>query len=113
MTLPELHSCLDRLGIKLSARLVVDAPAGVLTSEVKTALAFHKLTLLAALPDRLGDNPRDPPPWPPRPAELANWPIEKREAWGRLANDLNDQNIEFPECERRAFNQLTSALPHP
>ena len=27
-------------------------------------------------------------PWPPRPAELASWPLAWRERWGWLANDL-------------------------
>jgi hypothetical protein len=48
---------LDLLGVKLSlrlvvdapARLVVDAPAGVLTPEVKAALLAHKPALLARL----------------------------------------------------------------
>jgi hypothetical protein len=53
---------LDRLGVKLSLRLVVDAPAGVLTEELKAALAAHKprlLALLAGVDDRTG--PAGPP----------------------------------------------------
>jgi hypothetical protein len=49
MTLPELQSRLNRLGVKLSLRLVIDAPAGVITPEVKTALANYKPCLLALL----------------------------------------------------------------
>ncbi len=49
MTLPELQSCLDRLGVSLSLRLVVDAPVGVMTPEVKSALLAHKPALLALL----------------------------------------------------------------
>jgi hypothetical protein len=49
MTLPELQSCLDSLGAKLSLRLVVDAPAGVITAELRDALATHKGDLLRRL----------------------------------------------------------------
>jgi hypothetical protein len=81
---------LDRLGVKLSLRLVVDAPAGVMTEEVMAALAAHKLRLLAML------GGESPAPWPPRPAELASWPIAWREKWGRLANALQDQGVPWP-----------------
>jgi hypothetical protein len=49
MNLSDLESCLDRLGIKLSLRLIVDAPCGAMTSELKRALAIHKPDLLARL----------------------------------------------------------------
>jgi hypothetical protein len=49
MTLPELQSCLDRLGVKLSLKLVVDAPARVISPEIKAALATHKPRLLVLL----------------------------------------------------------------
>jgi hypothetical protein len=45
-------------------------------------------------------------PWPPRPSELACWPIERREQWGRLANQLEDEGVPFPESERTAFRQV-------
>ena len=77
MTLPELQACMDRLGIKLSLRLVIDAPAGVMTEEVMAALADHKPRLLAML------GGESPAPWPPRSAELASWQIAWREKWGR------------------------------
>jgi TubC N-terminal docking domain len=37
------------LGVKLSLRLVIEAPIGALTSEIKNALAKHKSDLLARL----------------------------------------------------------------
>src|SRR5262245_42412601 len=100
MTLPELQACLVRLGIKLSLRLRVDAPAGVLTEELKAALAAHKpalLSLLAGVDDRPG--PAGPPAvqptrpagsdgWGPPPADrwwrraVELWPVEWRERWG-------------------------------
>jgi hypothetical protein len=52
MTLFDLQSCLDRLGVKLSARgdrLHFQAPAGALTPEIKAALVLHKPALLARL----------------------------------------------------------------
>ena len=42
MTLPELVEALEARDIKLSLRLVVDTPRGVLTDAIKTALAAHK-----------------------------------------------------------------------
>lgn len=49
MTLPELTEALDALGVRLSVRLVVDAPRGVLTPEIRDALAVHKPLLLLRL----------------------------------------------------------------
>jgi hypothetical protein len=49
MTLDDLTATLDTLGVRLSARLVVDAPYGVLTPEIKSALSAHKPALLARL----------------------------------------------------------------
>jgi len=69
MTLHELNACLDRLEVKLSLRLVVDAPAGTLTSEVRDALATHKPTLLA----RLGRE--------------AQWEKLSKERWGPAIGD--------------------------
>ncbi len=104
MTLTELHARLDRLGITLSARgdrLHFEAPKGSMTPEIKAALATHKPALLALL-----SGVEQPAPWPPRPAELADWPVERREEWGRLANQLEDEGTPFPESERRAFDQV-------
>lgn len=46
MTAAELLAMLDSRGIRLSARLVVDAPGGTLTPELREALAVHKPLLL-------------------------------------------------------------------
>src|SRR4051812_3295018 len=46
MTLPELIADLDARGVRLSARLVADAPAGVLTPELRAALALYRPLLL-------------------------------------------------------------------
>jgi hypothetical protein len=60
--------------------------------------------------DSLGESSKSstadqpPAPWPPRPAELANWPRPWRERWGLLANRFEEvEGISFPESERRAF----------
>jgi hypothetical protein len=74
MTLPELQSCLDHLGVNLSVRLVVDAPAGAMTPEVKEALATHKPTLLALLALGL-------------PAVHPDWDRLSRERWGPAVGD--------------------------
>jgi len=69
MTLPELMDALEARGVKLSLRLVVDAPRGVMTDQIKAALAAHKPTLLA----RLG---RD-----------AQWEHLASQRWGPALND--------------------------
>jgi hypothetical protein len=110
MTLPELHALLDRLGIVLSVRgdrLRWAAPPGAMTPEVVAALATHKpalLRLLAGEPSA---------PWPLRPAELAEWPVEWRARWGLLANALQDQAIPWPEHERQAFDQIKVEMGRP
>src|SRR5262249_50730441 len=43
---PDLITALDASGIRLAARLVVDAPAGAMTPELREALAEHKALLL-------------------------------------------------------------------
>ncbi len=69
MTLPDLMNALEAKGVKLSLRLVVDAPRGVMTDQIKTALVAHKPALLA----RLG---RD-----------AQWEHLATQRWGPAASD--------------------------
>jgi hypothetical protein len=47
--------------------------------------------------------------WPPRPEELAKWSLAWRERWGRLANELEDSGVPWPECERQAFDRMKEA----
>jgi hypothetical protein len=79
-----------------------------MTPEIKTALADHKTALLALLAGG-GSQAASPPPWPPRPPELADWPTRWREQWGRLANQLEEEGVPFPESERTAFSQVKAA----
>jgi hypothetical protein len=51
-----------------------------------------------------------PEPWPPRPAELAEWPLEWRQRWGLRANELESQGVPWPEHERQAFNQVEAEM---
>lgn len=46
MTLADLAATLEANGVRLGARLVVDAPAGVLTDELRAALTAHRSLLL-------------------------------------------------------------------
>jgi hypothetical protein len=50
------------------------------------------------------------PLWPPRPPELAGWPIAWRERWGRLANSLQDQGVLWPDYERLAFERTKAEV---
>jgi hypothetical protein len=38
--------------------------------------------------------------------QLAGWPIEWRERWGRLANALEDEGGSFPKSEFEAFTRI-------
>jgi tubulysin polyketide synthase-like protein len=69
MTLSELVETLDVRGVKLTLRLVVDAPRGALTDQIKSALAAHKPSLLA----RLGKE--------------AEWEHLSAQRWGPALND--------------------------
>jgi hypothetical protein len=97
MTLPELLACVWQRDIRLATRdskLISDAQTGALTDEIKAALAEHKPDLLALISPGgtpLTQAPAAAMPWPPRPAELADWPIDWRERWGGLANHMEDQ----------------------
>ena len=46
MTLSELTAILEEQHIHLSARLVIDAPLGVMTPKLRSALTVHKSLLL-------------------------------------------------------------------
>jgi hypothetical protein len=48
--------------------------------------------------------------WPPRPPELSGWPVERRERWGRLANDLEAQGTPFPDSEVEAFRRVKADM---
>jgi hypothetical protein len=64
----------------------------------------------APVPEAAAPGPR---PWPPRPAELAEWPVEWRAKWGVRANELQDQGIPWPEHERRAFLEVQAEMTGP
>jgi hypothetical protein len=42
--------------------------------------------------------------------ELAWWPIPWRKRWGELANELEDQGLEFPESEHEAFRRIKAQM---
>jgi hypothetical protein len=44
--------------------------------------------------------------WPPRPPELAAWPDELRERWGRRAAELEATGLCWRLAERRSFEEL-------
>jgi hypothetical protein len=50
------------------------------------------------------------PPWPPRPAELIEWPVEWRARWGQLANEQEDQGVPFPDSVRRAYHLVEAEM---
>jgi hypothetical protein len=42
--------------------------------------------------------------------QLAGWPVEWRERWGRLANALEDEGGSFPRSEFEAFNRIKAEM---
>ena len=107
MTLIHLRTLLDHLGVELTARgdkLHYKAAAGVLTPEVKAALAAHKAALLATLAGT--DGPGPPPADRGWRRAVATWPVEWRERWGRRANELQDHGEPWDASEWIAFNEL-------
>jgi hypothetical protein len=69
MSLPELALILAERGIGLTLRLVVDAPRGALTPDVRDALEEHKPMLLMGL------------------ARQAQWDALKDQRWGPAVED--------------------------
>jgi hypothetical protein len=69
VTLPELEHRLAEGGVRLSLRLVVDAPPGVVTPEVRGALVAYRPLLLSRL------------------AREALWAELSRWRWGPAAHD--------------------------
>jgi hypothetical protein len=51
-------------------------------------------------------------PWPPRPAELAGWPVEWRQCWGERANELEASGLPWQAAERQAFDETRAAKEH-
>jgi hypothetical protein len=109
MDAADLLALLQSRGITLAVdhgNITVDHK-GELTDTDRDGIRAHKPALLRLLSES-GPAPPEapaPPPWPRRPAELAEWPVEWRRRWGRLANELQDQGIRWPECEQVAFEQ--------
>jgi hypothetical protein len=85
MTAAGLVDLMSHLGVRLSAaegRLRVDAPAGVLTEELRAALVEHKPAILAIL----AGPPAEPDPEAPA-SEFGRWLsalVAYHEATGRL-----------------------------
>src|SRR5262245_18373399 len=102
MTLPEVIAALDDRGVKLSLRLVVDAPRGAKTDELLRALTEHKPSLLA----RLG--------------RAAEWAYLSTLRWGPALSDQPDAAEDRPDpyaiAERRSVQNESNppeAGPHP
>jgi hypothetical protein len=108
MTATALLEEAHRRGIVLTPRgdrLGIGGKAGAVTPELKAALKQFKPEVLGRL--AAGNPPAAAPePWPPRPAELADWPVPMRERWGRRSAELQDQGLSWRDAERRAFAEV-------
>jgi hypothetical protein len=127
VTLPDLISALDSLGVRLSARLVVDAPKGALYPELRDALADHKALLLQRVVRELvwaelstlrwGPAARDPTP------EIINdWPAQEssRATSDAAADDLYsgaereairaEAGVPSPDDERQVYAEVLAEI---
>src|SRR5262249_13779257 len=98
MTAVDLLADARAAGIELSAvgdGLRFRVPAGKMTDELRDLLTRHKEGLLSALCG-----------WPPRPKELAAWPIDLRQRWGERAAELQYSGLPWREAEKQAYAEL-------
>jgi hypothetical protein len=118
MTISQLLERCELCGITLSVRdgkLIATAPTGVVTPEAKAAIQAHKPALLAMLADDQANLPSQPAGdgepltkltktvWPPRPSELACWPIAWRQRWADRAEAHQAAGLGWQEAERLAY----------
>jgi hypothetical protein len=87
MTYPELLDAINVHNIKLELKLVIDAPSGVITDELRCALTEHKPHLLAKLGRDAQWGALSQQRWGP----ALNPPTRDKES--QCLNDLND-----PRC---------------
>jgi hypothetical protein len=115
MTPRDLLVSLVGRGAKLTARdgrIVIDDPTGVVTeADIAdlTRLKPEVLALLAPNPAALADPAPTHglvTPWPPRDPRLASWGIPWRQRWGRRADALRDEGLDWRSAERQAFDEV-------
>lgn len=80
--------------------------------EAKRRTQSIQKMLLLRDPEQVGETAvasrSEPSGPPPCRAALANWPVEWREQWGRLANELEDAGLPWKDAEARAFVEVWS-----
>jgi hypothetical protein len=80
-----------------------DVPEATISGEYVTPRERCERSPLEPAPD---DRP------PPDPAAwrrvLPTWPVERREAWGRRANEQAESGVRWPDDERIAFEEMTA-----
>jgi hypothetical protein len=90
-----------------------DIPPAVTDKTDKTPSQAGFVSFVSASQGNIGDF-FSRAPWPPRPRELAGWPVRWRQRWGELANRFEEvDGIPFPESERRAFDQVKAQMEVP
>lgn len=108
------------------------SPKSILTDDLLEEIREHKSHLVSMLaeieevqPDphpESAPQAKNPPaepspepsiePWQPRQlpwrAEIGSWTIPDRQKWGRRANELAEDGIEWPDDERLAYEEITN-----
>ncbi|WP_406699149.1 hypothetical protein V5E97_09745 [Singulisphaera sp. Ch08] len=123
-----------RRGVNLAeseGRLAVDSPREAFTPELREALIAHKVEILGLLKSEAkspaerptssldatnSESPQQNVPfhsWPPRPKQLASWPLKKRERWGRRANQLEDEGLGWRTAEHKAYLEVAAGRDEP
>src|SRR4051812_5947204 len=89
-----LHLCVGKDG-----SLVVEGTSS--DPQLLRALGERRIEVLAVL---IRGRPKLPAPSPesPDPGDLASWPLRWREAWGRLANAVEDECVARNKPKDRA-----------
>jgi hypothetical protein len=106
MTAFDLVAELRSRGVELSAvgdRLRCEGPDSALTDDVLGELTARRPEILELLADEGAI-------WPPRPDDLASWPVARREMWGIRANELEGQGLSWRDAERRAYAETAEAM---
>ncbi|SIN69775.1 hypothetical protein SAMN05444166_0205 [Singulisphaera sp. GP187] len=112
-----------RRGVNLAesaGRLAVDSPREAFTPDLREALIAHKVEILGLLKSE-ATSPAEHSTsslgathsWPPRPKQLASWSLEKRELWGRRANQLEDEGLDWRAAEQQAYCEVAEAHGEP
>jgi hypothetical protein len=125
MTLSELMDALSARDVRLSLRLVVDAPPGALTDELRFELAAHKPAVIRRLVESVQEPTPDPetmtqaemapygdfmPPAGSWHRSIVWWPATRRKRWADRAKALQAEGLRSDVAEWAAFREAVDEI---